>query len=738
MEANALCYTNACEPLLVQALYAQAQFIVYIVFVIVAALCVYVFSVCASHIKHARGPWSPQYLRVRKLHTFSYPTLSGLLGAQSIIFAKALAELMKSSAAEGSGSAFASPLFYGILFVLVLSIGNQLHWIATALKIAPALLVVPVFQSVFIVTAIVGGAALFNEMAHLTAGNLATFLIGLALMLLGIFILAARDDGARPPSRFYVASLAIRALIRARRQIRLRLSATQPDRLRLHSCACACHAAFTEGSDDRPAAKYALSTRKLLISRAAALVPQDGAVHALGASPERQTSVPASVSHAVTGSTGVHFASGGGRGEAASDSETLMLTRQGSSDAGSSLPRVAIKPAVGVLGVRFWKDARGQAKHTIGWGVGVDSSDSGAASPGAASPSSETPNALVGSSGCAVAPADLPEGACPACFCCFPPFEAVELRLELDRARAAAEASTVARPGATAPPQSGKRAGPAAVAVAETASPSKAMQRWASTRRIIAAENWGYYSDRNPAVPSYLAELLPTRGSTAVPARPFRSASEGGGHALPVLAEGVDEDLQEARPPEALGARLSRLAGSAEASIRDLLGFAPPPSGGFATRATTAPGGNAHLEVQRRTISEGLSPNPYENGASGIETAGARVQRAHTTDLSFSPGERSGARLGVRPGADRRGSSRRISGGSSSGMPLPASVIIGAGLHGLSIVAIAAAKRYAASVRRERSQGQPQQPPDSAGDASESFGDTKLTSQAAGDSEPAV
>ena len=84
--------------------------------------------------------------------------------------------------------------------------------IATALKLAPALLVVPVFQSVFIVTgtvllvparselhshlgrnaqhistrfaAIIGGAALFNEMSHLSASSLATFIFGLVLMLL--------------------------------------------------------------------------------------------------------------------------------------------------------------------------------------------------------------------------------------------------------------------------------------------------------------------------------------------------------------------------------------------------------------------------------------------------------------------------------------------------------------------------------------------------------------------------
>lgn len=68
-----------------QALYAQPQFIVYIVAVLVSALVVYAYSVFANQVKRTAGPWSPAYQRVRKLHTFAYPTLSGLLGAQVCI-----------------------------------------------------------------------------------------------------------------------------------------------------------------------------------------------------------------------------------------------------------------------------------------------------------------------------------------------------------------------------------------------------------------------------------------------------------------------------------------------------------------------------------------------------------------------------------------------------------------------------------------------------------------------------
>lgn len=514
--------------------------------------------------------------------------------------------------------------------------------------------------------------------------------------------------GSGPPSRFFIAALAVRALVRARRQTRLRLSAVQPDRLRLHSCACTCHAAFTAGADDLPAARYAASTRTLQISKAAALAPQDGGVRALVSSPERLpsmrgiSSTPPFVA-ALPSSEGVAF-SHGGRGAAEGDETHALTRRESGGDAESAAafaPRTRpVKPAVAVLGVRFWKDSRGHAKHSVGWGVGADKR-------GASSPTDNTPNAAAdgGSSALltlACAPAGLPEGACPACFCRFPPFEAVELRIELDRARATAAAARATSAPSQASPAS--TAGGAGTHAATGAGASPPSGRWAAaTRRVMAVERWGYFDDANPAVPSYLVGHLPPSGGAGGGARsrPERSVSEGGGGVLSPVDEGADEDLQVRRPPEALGVRISRLAGSAEASIRDLLGFAPPAGVSVAagSRGSSMPAAPATGHSN-----DGLAA--WDEGG-----AGGRVQRAHTTDLSTpatAPRSRPDGRNRRRSGASSRALGGRRDAAGGGGMPLPASVVIGAGLHGLSVVAVAAAKRYAAAAR-ERHQLQLQQ-----------------------------
>jgi hypothetical protein len=45
-----------------------------------------------------------------------------------MIFAKAAAEIIKSSVAEGNLDAFRNPAFYGIVAVLVFAVVSQLHW----------------------------------------------------------------------------------------------------------------------------------------------------------------------------------------------------------------------------------------------------------------------------------------------------------------------------------------------------------------------------------------------------------------------------------------------------------------------------------------------------------------------------------------------------------------------------------------------------------------------------------
>lgn len=82
-------------------------------------------------------------------HQFIYPTLSGVLGAQSVLFAKSTAELLKSAFRASDGdepSPFASPMTYVIIVCMFSTIFMQLHWLAVALQWFDAVYCIPVFQ----------------------------------------------------------------------------------------------------------------------------------------------------------------------------------------------------------------------------------------------------------------------------------------------------------------------------------------------------------------------------------------------------------------------------------------------------------------------------------------------------------------------------------------------------------------------------------------------------------------
>ena len=472
--------------------------------------------------------------------------------------------------------------------------------------------------------------------------------------------------------------------MRARRQTRLRCAVVQPDRLRLHSCYCVCHDAYTGGNDDLPAARYAASTRTLQISRALASAPHDGVIRAASFDQENHLTSAAYKSAAAR----LAFSRGGRRVQADESENLALTTSENDSGACSSPPAsvrspVAVKPAAAVLGVQFWRDSRGRPKHTVGWGVGI--ADDGTASP-IASPTGAVlavgeSSAMLSSPCCA--PAGLPAGACPSCFCLFPPFQAVELRAALDRARASAATSRLAKPlrgTDTLLPEGSALA-------ATTTSPGAS--RWASARRVMAVERWGYFSAANPAVPSYLQELLSNQNGSSQ--RPRRGTGSTG------ITDDA-ENHQDAPLQELAGSRLTRLAGSARTSIRDLLGYGPASGPPFSLVANGHSLEGRGVSLPALPVSSGRHRSEgFGLGSDSRELGGSAVQRAHTIDI---PAPRTG-------GSDRpvqaRLSKRGVS-QTSSGMPLPSAVIIGAGLHGLSVVAVAVAKRYAASLREKQQQ----------------------------------
>ena len=86
------------------------------------------------------------YSKVAKYHTFAYAACAGIMGAQSVLFAKCTAMLLAGTIA-GDGLMF---VYWGTYFVLLglgVTIFLQIRWLNSGLRMFSALMIVPIFQS---------------------------------------------------------------------------------------------------------------------------------------------------------------------------------------------------------------------------------------------------------------------------------------------------------------------------------------------------------------------------------------------------------------------------------------------------------------------------------------------------------------------------------------------------------------------------------------------------------------
>lgn len=81
------------------------------------------------HRARRHGPRSAKYQSVAKLHRFSYAAVSGIIGAQSVLFAKSTVELIADSI-SGGGLLLAYPATYAVIFAMaacvILQVRHQL------------------------------------------------------------------------------------------------------------------------------------------------------------------------------------------------------------------------------------------------------------------------------------------------------------------------------------------------------------------------------------------------------------------------------------------------------------------------------------------------------------------------------------------------------------------------------------------------------------------------------------
>jgi len=177
-------------------LYAQPRFAIYFS-AVVAVLVAFLFLVrFAERLESRYGGRSPEFMRWFHFHRFAYAAMSGVAGAQSVLFAKTVVELLTGSIVNHDRVFFAYWQTYPVLLGLTASLTLQVYWMQSGLARYDALYCVPVFQAVWILTGVVGGGVFYQEFDGFSLLSWVLFPVGILLCVAGVFFLSQRDAEA--------------------------------------------------------------------------------------------------------------------------------------------------------------------------------------------------------------------------------------------------------------------------------------------------------------------------------------------------------------------------------------------------------------------------------------------------------------------------------------------------------------------------------------------------------------
>jgi len=118
----------------------------------------------------------------RTVHAFLHAAVGGIVGAQSVLFGKTLAELLKSP-----GEALTSYQLYVVLACMCTTLVIQLRYLNIGLRYHDALLIVPIYQTFWVIVSIIAGGIYFQEFQSFSIGQGLVFSTGVFLALVGIY-----------------------------------------------------------------------------------------------------------------------------------------------------------------------------------------------------------------------------------------------------------------------------------------------------------------------------------------------------------------------------------------------------------------------------------------------------------------------------------------------------------------------------------------------------------------------
>lgn len=129
-------------------------------------------------------------------HIVCYGGIAGTFGGQSVLLAKSTVELLKSAIWGADGAAvFTNVAPYLILCGLIICLVFQVFFLNGGLARFDALVVVPVYQSFWILMSVLGGIMYFAEYVSMTKTSLYMFTLGALITISGIiYLLKSRSN----------------------------------------------------------------------------------------------------------------------------------------------------------------------------------------------------------------------------------------------------------------------------------------------------------------------------------------------------------------------------------------------------------------------------------------------------------------------------------------------------------------------------------------------------------------
>ncbi|KAK9838720.1 hypothetical protein WJX74_001984 [Apatococcus lobatus] len=143
------------------------------------------YEVGKVRLMHANPGAAPDGLI--RLLPVSYAAFSGAIGTQAVLFAKMLSSLLRTSV-KGD-SQMGHPFAWATAILLVLSATFWVTRLNRALRLFPAMVIVPTMQISWTLFSILSGGVFFEEYLAFTQMSAAMFLLGVVVVLGGVYLL---------------------------------------------------------------------------------------------------------------------------------------------------------------------------------------------------------------------------------------------------------------------------------------------------------------------------------------------------------------------------------------------------------------------------------------------------------------------------------------------------------------------------------------------------------------------